>query len=453
MTFDRWLRATLVTIALLGGSPQVGAAAGQATSDASAATLALTLDDAIARSLEASHRVAELEALGQAAAASVDASRAADRPFVTLLGDYQRTNHIDEFGVVLPTGERQIIFPDLPNNYRARLDLRWPIYSGGRVDALERAAAAERDARLGEIASGRNDLRLEVTRAYWALVTAGEAVRVLDGAVARMDAQLRDVNNFLAVGLIPPNEVLAVEAERSRQEVLRIEAENQRAVAEADLARLVGLPVGSRVSTLSQLAAASTPEPPPLGALLIEAADSRPDRRAIANRLDSMAASRDAAAAELRPLVSVGGGVDYARPNPRFLPRRDLWQHSWDASVNLSWRLWDGGRTRAAVAESEAAGRAMAERLREFDSRLVFDVQRHVLELHGARAAVPAATAMVRSAEEARRVVSDRFAAGVATSTDALDAQVRLLEAELGLTRARASARLAEARLERAIGR
>ena len=65
---------------------------------------------------------------------------------------------------------------------------------------------------------------------------------------------------------------------------------------------------------------------------------------------------------------------------------------------------------------------------------------------------VRAATDAVRSAAEARRVVGDRFAAGVATSTDVLVAQVALLEAELARTRALASVRLAEARLARALG-
>jgi outer membrane protein TolC len=41
----------------------------------------------------------------------------------------------------------------------------------------------------------------------------------------------------------------------------------------------------------------------------------------------------------------------------------------------------------------------------------------------------------------------------VATSTDVLDAQVALLQAELDRTRALANARLAAARLDRALGR
>jgi outer membrane protein TolC len=58
----------------------------------------------------------------------------------------------------------------------------------------------------------------------------------------------------------------------------------------------------------------------------------------------------------------------------------------------------------------------------------------------------------VRAAAEARRVVGERFGAGVATSTEVLDAEADLLDAELARTRALANARLAEARLARAIG-
>ena len=63
-----------------------------------------------------------------------------------------------------------------------------------------------------------------------------------------------------------------------------------------------------------------------------------------------------------------------------------------------------------------------------------------------------AAEDAVRAATEARRVIGDRFSAGVATSTDLLDAQVAVLQAALDRTQALANARLADARLHRAIG-
>ena len=49
--------------------------------------------------------------------------------------------------------------------------------------------------------------------------------------------------------------------------------------------------------------------------------------------------------------------------------------------------------------------------------------------------------------------MSERYATGVATTTEVLDAQVALLQASFDRTMALANVRLAEARLERALGR
>jgi outer membrane protein TolC len=66
---------------------------------------------------------------------------------------------------------------------------------------------------------------------------------------------------------------------------------------------------------------------------------------------------------------------------------------------------------------------------------------------------VTAAEEGVRAAAEAERVVGERYRAGVATPTDVLDAQVARLQAELDRTRAVANVHLAEAQLQRAVGR
>jgi outer membrane protein TolC len=108
---------------------------------------------------------------------------------------------------------------------------------------------------------------------------------------------------------------------------------------------------------------------------------------------------------------------------------------------------------RAELAEAVANRRAIEERLLDFDTVLSADVRQRRLDLASALAAIPATEDGVRSATEARRVVGERFSAGVATNTEVLDAQLAMLQAELDRTRAIASARLAAARLDRALGR
>jgi outer membrane protein len=114
--------------------------------------------------------------------------------------------------------------------------------------------------------------------------------------------------------------------------------------------------------------------------------------------------------------------------------------------------LWDGGRRRADEAEAAASSRAIDARLGEIDRQIAFEVRQRWLEVDSSRAAIDAAAVGLRSATEARRVVGERYQAGVATSTDVLDAQLDVLQAELDLTRAHANAHLALARLDRAAG-
>jgi outer membrane protein TolC len=187
--------------------------------------------------------------------------------------------------------------------------------------------------------------------------------------------------------------------------------------------------------------------------LVAQGREGRADRRAVAERLAAARERVRAAAAGSRPTVGVAGGVDYARPNPRIFPRTGEWNESWDASVNVSWPIFDGGKTRSEVAEAAAAVQAAEARLAEFDSLLALDVRQRLSELEASRAALDAADVGVRAATEARRVVGERFNAGVATSTDVVDAQVAILQAELDRTQAIAAAHVAEARLNHAIGR
>ena len=126
------------------------------------AVLRLTLDEAQSRAREASHRLAEARARESVAQATVTVRDSADLPTVAVLGGYTRTNHVTPFIVPSAIGLPRVLYPDVPNNYHSRLDLQWPIYSGGRTDALERAARAEAAATGAEVSVAQADLRLEV---------------------------------------------------------------------------------------------------------------------------------------------------------------------------------------------------------------------------------------------------------------------------------------------------
>jgi outer membrane protein TolC len=382
----------------------------------------------------------------------VAARDAADRPLVAFQGSYTRTNHVTEFIVPTSGGASRVLYPDVPDKYATRMDLQWPIYSGGRTDALERAARAEASAATADVAAAQADLRLEVTRAFWALVTARATAGVVAQAMTRADAHLGDVRERFKAGFVPPNEVASADAQRSRQRMLLIDAQNQRALASAELARLIGVDLLQPIEPVELLEGPPL-SPAPLSGLLAEARTMRNERRSLEQRIEAADFQRVAAGAGTRPTVAVTGGFDYARPNLRIFPIAKRWDDSWDASVAVRWPLWDGDRARTEAAQAGRLADAARQRLAEFDSVLALELQQRLLELDSGRAAIEAADQGVRAASEADRVVTERYRAGVATQTEVLDAEGALLQAELDRTRTFAGIRLAEARLDRALGR
>jgi outer membrane protein len=414
----------------------------------------LTLEDAIAQGLANSRRLAEIEARADAADFAIAGRRAVERPLVALQGGYSRTNHVPEFSIALPGRAPQVVYPDIPDNYRSRIDLQWPIYTGGRADALERSARAERGAIGKDLETARADLRLEITRAFWAVVTARETADVIRHSVEAAQVHVNDVRAKLASGLIPPNDVASAEAQASHQRLLALEASTQLSIAEADLRRLTG---NDGATAAGSLAIDNGPPLPPATPatpdLIAGALKARPERQALAARAESAELRAAAVAAGARPQIAAGAGYDYARPNPRIFPRKGEWQTSWDATINVSWTLWDGGRRAAEHGEALASASALRRRVEDFDRQAGFDVRARALELDATLEAVTTAGVGLRAAVEAERVVNERYKEGVATSTDVLDAQVALLQANLDRTRALANVRLAHARLERALGR
>jgi len=219
-----------------------------------------------------------------------------------------------------------------------------------------------------------------------------------------------------------------------------------------DLSRLMGLTEPVPIEPVDRLES-PVPTASDTSALVTEALGQRPELTALSLRADSVDARLSAIAATRKPMVAFASGYDVANPNPRIFPRQDAWQGSFDISLNVSWNVWDSGRAAAERTEAQASATALRERKADTESQIRADVQKQLVELASSRAALVPAGLAVTAAEETRRVVDDRYEAGVATTLDVLDAQLAVLQAALDRTRVLADIRLSEARLARILGR
>lgn len=439
-------------IALMMINASHGAGAG------SPAPLRLTLAEAIERARDASPGLAARKAAVRAADAERRVARAGRLPQLGLVLAYTRNSDVPEL-VTFVSGapgippRRQAIFPNIPSNYRSRMELTLPLYTGGRVDGQLEAAAGEAAAAVHDTESADADLVLEVTAAYWSLVTAQGAEGVLSEALSAFDAHLADARNRERLGLAARNEVLAVQVEHDRAELARLRAQSAADVAQANLARLLGLGEGAAIVPAEALESVAERPLPELAEQIASALASRPERAALLSRVAAADARVRLERSAGLPQLAVVAGYDYANPNRRILPPVAEWNDTWDASLSLSWSVFDGGRARAAAARATARADVVRSQLEDLERRIRLQVTQARLELGSAQAAVGVAERGLEAARESRRVAADRYREGVIGSSELLDAAVALQRAGLDRTEALAQLRLAEAGLARALGR
>jgi outer membrane protein TolC len=418
------------------------------------ATVRLSLSDALARARENSPHLSELTAQQAAAEAALRGAQAEKRPLVDLSAGYTRNSHVDEFRLALPGQPSRVLFPDIPNNYRLHAGASVPLWTGGRIESAVAAADRQREAAGLDVTGAEHDLDLETRTAYWRLVTARESERVLAEALTAYEAHLTDANNRFKFGVAARNEVLAVQVERDRAELSRLQAENAANISEADLLRLMGLPAGTHLDPTDPANPTdrSDEKLEDLTTLATTAEQARPELKALEARIAAARAAVGIQKAASKPQAFASLGYDYADPNQRIVPQRDEFRGTWSAGVTVSLRAFDGGRTAAAAAEASARADALERELADRRQRLRLEVTSRLLDVRTARAALAVTGRNLISARENVKVAKDRYREGVIPSTELLDAETNLLRAGLDQTAAATQLRVALANLEHTVG-
>lgn len=413
--------------------------------------LSLTLDEAIAKTRAASARLASLTALTRSASEGVRGAEALSRPELDLAASYTRNSNVPELILAFPGQAPRTIFPNLPNAWRTHVGATMPVYTGGRIQAARDAASETERASVSDRAAATNDLAAETHLAYMSVLVARETARVLGEAIAAYDAHLKDARNRQELGLIASHETLAVTVERERAELARVQAKNAVGVAEANLRRLLGVPAETRLELAPPPEAAAVANE--TADLVRRATEGRPEVEALKARIRAAEAGSRIAGAATKPQAGVQAGFDYASPNPRILPLAGAWKDTWSVGLALSWKVLDGGKADAAVAQAAAQADALRAQLQDLESRIALEVSARRLDLDSALAGRAVAQRGIEAARDALRVARDRFREGVLTSSELLDAETRLLRAELEATQTEGQIQMAVAQLNRAVGR
>lgn len=415
----------------------------------------ITLAEALTLAAQNNHtlRVAAFEAT--VARAQLAQAEAVKRGTLVLNASYTRINQLPATSIVIPPGTIPGITdpivitlpPSDPNIYAAALTYQIPLYTGGRLEAQIALAQANVKGAEAALERAKQQVVLDLKQAYYGVLLAQAGSDVAQRMVAAAEENLRVARARVAAGASPRfDEIQAdVNLANARQGLLR--SRNSFALAMHGLNAVMSQPLDAVWQPRETMA--MTPLRPDLAALLRRALDGRPELAELRARIAAAQAAIELARAGTRPSLALSGGPSYGNSASGFgLGATSGWAVTLAATVTF----FDGNLTAERIKEAEARAEQLKATEAQLRQGIELDVRRTLLTHASAAEELVTADKTIEQAQEGLRIANVRFAAGVSTNLEVVQAQAALSQAEANRIQALFNVNLARAQLERAVG-
>ena len=240
------------------------------------------------------------------------------------------------FGVLPPVGgtpfynavPRSILNQGLGTGYQPFLQFgirgTVPIYTFGKIDSIKRAAEAQVRYNEWDLEKNRQQIRMDVRRAYFGLMLARDALYIADDVLGKLNGAIENTGKKLADGDTTVDEGDRLRLEIYRDELLARIAEARRGetYASAALRFLTGVQTSFEIPDEPL----KRPETPlgPVVRYLTAARLFRPDINLARSGVVARRAQLDFARAQLFPNIGLGLGFTYAVA-PSATPQNTAW--------------------------------------------------------------------------------------------------------------------------------
>ncbi|HEY6951343.1 MAG TPA: TolC family protein [Bacteroidota bacterium] len=377
-------------------------------------------------------------------------------PSLKFGGAYTRLSSVPSFVVNLPlpppAPSHFVLSPAILDNYNLRVTVQQPLFTGWKVRSAVDAADFSAQATQKEYEKDKGELVFNIKSAYWNLFKAIELQKVVDENVAQIKAHVKDAQSWQSQGLITTNDVLKVQVQLSEAQLRQIDARNAVQLARIGLNNTIGLPLDTEIRLTSTLDDQSV-QFDALPNLIRQAQERRAEIGAMEYRVKAGESGVTLANSNWFPQVYLTGNYYFNRPNQRYQPMVDAFKDTWDFGIGMSFDIWNWGTTIHQADEARAQLAQAQDGLAQLQDAVSLDVTGNYLNLQRAKERIAVAQEGVKQAEENYRITDNKFKQGLSVNTDLLDAEVALLQAKTNYTQALTDFAIAEAGLERSIGK
>ena len=334
------------------------------------------------------------------------------------------------------------------NSHSNTLTASMPIYTGGKLNgAIKQAKAGYLISEQG-LQKAYNDMRSTVTNGYFDMLQADNMQKLGRESVDRLADHLKNVEAQYEVGVVAKVDVLRSQVELANAKQSLIKAENAYQIAEANLNKIVGLPMDTQLKLDNILV--YTPYDNDMQYCLDYAAKHRPELEQAKQQVEAAKGALRVAISGHMPQVAATASQNWNNNNGKNWPGDD--NGNWYVGVSVNMNIFDSGVTTSKIHGAEADLAKAHETYRDTVDAVNLDVRSNYLNLREAEKRIDTTKLAVSQAEEDYRIAQLRYMNGVGTNTDVLDAQVALTDAKTNYLQALYDYNTCKTDLETAIG-
>ena len=316
------------------------------------------------------------------------------------------------YGFPLPEGIPPIVGPF--NLFDVRVAVTQPIID---LHALNEVRAQRHNVAAAShtYQSARELVVLVSANAYLQALAAAARADAARAQLQSAQALFNQANDLKQNGLVAGIDVLRAEVELNTEKQRVTATANDFEKAKMQLGRIIGLPPGQQVALTSDLPNVPVPDISFADAL-DRAYKSRPDYQAVLERVKAAEATRAAAVGDNLPSLVVNG--DYGE---LFASGSSHATFAVVGAVNIP--IFQAGRTRGRVIEADIDLKSRRAEVEDMRAAIYYDVKTAFMDLQASNEQLQAATRAREVAETALTQSRDRFAAGVTSNIEVVQAQ------------------------------
>ncbi|MBI4723163.1 MAG: TolC family protein [Candidatus Stahlbacteria bacterium] len=437
-------------------------------------SLTFTLDEAISIASEHNEKLLMTRETVNSARAGIMEARANFLPQINAQGSYTRLAEVPAMDFASPkygmvqvpvfgTMGDTIGFTVVPGivgvdtmefqmggheNCVIRASLQQPLFTWGKLLNGYQISKLNLDVQEENYRKESNELVFNVTQSFYSILVLKEFVKLTEDAYKQMERHLEVVEKRYDAGLASKFDLLRTRVQLTNMKPQILKSKNGLTLVANGFKILLGLPQDTLVELKGELSLGEHMDSP-LQECIDYAKVNRPEIKTLYLSQQMAGKALQIARRANLPNLAFIANYDYKKP----IYFNNEWGTDWNVTLALQMPIFNGFKNIGEIRSANCRVLELEHGIKLLEDAIEMEVRAVFLQLDEAKGLLESQSNNIVQAEEALRIVEERYKEGLATSLEVMDMQIALISAKTNQLQSVSDYLIAKARLAKAIGK